>query len=322
MPLIHKTAVAALLALAAASAPAAAQDYPNHPIKIVAPFGAGGPGDVFSRQVAQFLPGVLKQPVVVEDRAGAASIIGADAVAKSAPDGYTLLTVSNTLTANETLFPRRPYVLMRDFVPVASINYSELVMVVHPSVPANNLLEFIALAKAKPGQLNYASSGTGTPYHMAAELFKKMTGTDIVHVPHRASGDQRNAVLGGHLEMTFDAITTMASNVLAGQVRALGTSAATRSKVLPDVPTIAEAGVPGFDAVIWLGLMAPAGTPKPVVDKLNAAVNQVLTRPEIIAAWERQGANPMSMTPAEFDAFLRKDIEKWAQVAKFAGAGQ
>ena len=322
MPSIHKTAVAALLALAAASAPAAAQDYPNHPIKIVAPFGAGGPGDVFSRQVAQFLPDVLKQPVVVEDRAGAASIIGADAVAKSAPDGYTLLTVSNTLTANETLFPRKPYVLMRDFVPVASINYSELVMVVHPSVPANNLREFIALAKAKPGQLNYASSGTGTPYHMAAELFKKMTGTDIVHVPHRASGDQRNAVLGGHLEMTFDAITTMASNVQAGQVRALGTSAATRSKVLPDVPTIAEAGVPGFDAVIWLGLMAPAGTPKPVVDKLNAAVNQVLARPEIIAAWERQGANPMSLTPAEFDAFLRKDIEKWAQVAKFAGAGQ
>jgi len=322
MPSIHKTAVAALLALAAASAPAAAQDYPNHPIKIVAPFGAGGPGDVFSRQVAQFLPDVLKQPVVVEDRAGAASIIGADAVAKSAPDGYTLLTVSNTLTANETLFPRKPYVLMRDFVPVASINYSELVMVVHPSVPANNLREFIALAKAKPGQLNYASSGTGTPYHMAAELFKKMTGTDIVHVPHRASGDQRNAVLGGHLEMTFDAITTMASNVQAGQVRALGTSAATRSKVLPDVPTIAEAGVPGFDAVIWLGLMAPAGTPKPVVDKLNAAVNQVLARPEIIAAWERQGANPMSLTPAEFDAFLRKDIEKWAQVAKFAGARQ
>jgi tripartite-type tricarboxylate transporter receptor subunit TctC len=322
MPLIHKTAVAALLALAIPSAPAAAQDYPNHPIKIVAPFGAGGPGDVFSRQVAQFLPDVLKQPVVVEDRAGAASIIGADAVAKSAPDGYTLLTVSNTLTANETLFPRRPYVLMRDFVPIAAINYSELVMVVHPSVPANNLQEFIALAKAKPGQLNYASSGTGTPYHMAAELFKKMTGTDIVHVPHRASGDQRNAVLGGHLEMTFDAITTMASNVLAGQVRALGTSAATRSKVLPDVPTIAEAGVPGFDAVIWLGLMAPAGTPKPIVDKLNSAVNHVLARPEIITAWERQGANPMSMTPTEFDVFLRKDIEKWAQVAKFAGAVQ
>jgi tripartite-type tricarboxylate transporter receptor subunit TctC len=322
MPFICRFAVAALLVLGAAAATADAQDYPNRPIKIIAPFGAGGPGDVFSRQVAQFLPDVLKQPVVVEDRPGAASIIGADAVAKSAPDGYTLLTVSNTLTANETLFRNKPYVLTRDFVPVAAFNYSELVMVVHPSVPANNLQEFIAFAKAKPGKLNYASSGTGTPYHMAAELFKKMTGTDIVHVPHRASGDQRNAVLGGHLDMTFDAITTMAANVQAGQVRALGTSAATRSKVLPDVPTISEAGVPGFDAVIWLGLAAPAGTPKSIVDRLNAAVNQTIARPEVVAAWERQGANPMTMTPAEFDAFLRKDIEKWAQVVKFSGAGQ
>jgi tripartite-type tricarboxylate transporter receptor subunit TctC len=322
MPFICRFAVAALLVLGAAAATADAQDYPNRPIRIIAPFGAGGPGDVFSRQVAQFLPDVLKQPVVVEDRPGAASIIGADAVAKSAPDGYTLLTVSNTLTANETLFRNKPYVLTRDFVPVAAFNYSELVMVVHPSVPANNLQEFIAFAKAKPGKLNYASSGTGTPYHMAAELFKKMTGTDIVHVPHRASGDQRNAVLGGHLDMTFDAITTMAANVQAGQVRALGTSAATRSKVLPDVPTISEAGVPGFDAVIWLGLAAPAGTPKSIVDRLNAAVNQTIARPEVVAAWERQGANPMTMTPAEFDAFLRKDIEKWAQVVKFSGAGQ
>jgi tripartite-type tricarboxylate transporter receptor subunit TctC len=308
-------------ALAAFAVPTAAQtDYPNHPIKIIAPFGAGGPGDVFSRQLAQYLPELLKQAVVVEDRPGAASVIGADAVAKSAPDGYTLLTISNTLTANETLFPNRPYVLMRDFVPVAALNYSELVMVVHPSVPAKNVQEFIALAKAKPGGLNYASAGTGTPYHMAAELFKKMTGTDIVHVPHKAAGDSRNAVIGGHIEMMFDAITTMASNVQAGQVRALGTTATTRSKVLPDVPTIAEAGVPGFEATIWLGLMAPAGTPKPIVDKLNAAINETLTRPELIAAWDRQGAIPMTMTPTELDVFLRKDIEKWAQVAKFSGA--
>ncbi len=320
MPFIRTFAVAVSLAAGLAAAPAAAQDYPNHPLKLIVPFGAGGPGDVFSRQLAQFLPEILKQPVVVENRPGAASIIGADVVAKSAPDGYTLLTISNTLTANETLFPHRPYVLLRDFTPVAALNYSELVMVVHPSVPANNLREFIALAKAKPGQLNYASAGTGTPYHMAAELFKKMTGTDIVHVPHRASGDQRNAVIGGHLEMTFDAITTMAANVQAGQVRALGTSALTRSKVLPDVPTIAEAGVPGFEAVIWLGIVAPAGTPKPIVDKLNDAIKKTIARPEIVAAWEKQGANPMTMTPAEFDAFLRKDIEKWAQVAKFSGA--
>jgi tripartite-type tricarboxylate transporter receptor subunit TctC len=322
MSYAHKFAIAALLAanLAAPATTASAQDYPNRPIKIIAPFGAGGPGDVFSRQLAQFLPELLKQSVVVENRPGAASVIGADAVAKSAPDGYTLLTISNTLTANETLYPNRPYVLMRDFVPVAALNYSELVLVVHPSVPAKNLKELIALAKAKPGGLNYASAGTGTPYHMAAELFKKMTGTDIVHVPHKAAGDSRNAVIGGHIEMMFDAITTMASNVQAGQVRALGTTATTRSKVLPDVPTIAEAGVPGFEATIWLGLMAPAGTPKPIVDKLNAAINRTITRPEIIAAWDRQGAIPMTMTPAELDTFLRNDIEKWAQVAKFSGA--
>jgi len=322
MSYAHKFAIAVLLAanLAAPATTASAQDYPNRPIKIIAPFGAGGPGDVFSRQLAQFLPELLKESVVVENRPGAASVIGADAVAKSAPDGYTLLTISNTLTANETLYPHRPYVLMRDFVPVAALNYSELVLVVHPSVPAKNLKELIALAKAKPGGLNYASAGTGTPYHMAAELFKKMTGTDIVHVPHKAAGDSRNAVIGGHIEMMFDAITTMASNVQAGQVRALGTTATTRSKVLPDVPTIAEAGVPGFEATIWLGLMAPAGTPKPIVDKLNAAINRTITRPEIIAAWDRQGAIPMTMTPPELDAFLRQDIEKWAQVAKFSGA--
>jgi tripartite-type tricarboxylate transporter receptor subunit TctC len=299
---------------------AAAQDYPNRSIRIIAPFGAGGPGDVFSRQLAQYLPELLKQSVIVENRAGAASIIGADAVAKSAPDGYTLLTISNTLTANETLFPHRPYVLMRDFVAVASLNYSDLVMVIHPSVPANNLKEFIALAKSKPDGLNYASAGAGTPYHMAAELFKAMTGTSIVHVPHKASGDSRNAVIGGHIEMMFDAITTMAPNVQAGQVRALGTSGTTRSKVLPDVPTIAEAGVPGFEATIWIGIMAPAGTPKPIVDKLNAAINTTLARPGIVAAWDRQGASPMVMTPAEFDSYLRKDIDKWAQVAKFSGA--
>jgi tripartite-type tricarboxylate transporter receptor subunit TctC len=320
---MYKVAFAAALAagLAAPANPAAAQtDYPNHPIRIIAPFGAGGPGDVFSRQVAQYLPELLKQPVVVENRAGAASIIGADAVAKSAPDGYTLLTISNTLTANETLFPNRPYVLMRDFVPVAMFNYSELLMVVHPSVPAKTLQEFIALAKAKPGKLNYASAGAGTPYHMAAELFKKMTGTDIVHVPHKAAGDSRNDVIGGHIEMMFDAITTMASNAQAGQVRALGTTALTRSKVLPDVPTIAEAGVPGFEATIWIGLMAPAGTPAPIVQKLNEAINKTITRPEIIAAWDRQGATPQTMTPSELDTFLRQDIEKWAQVAKFSGA--
>jgi tripartite-type tricarboxylate transporter receptor subunit TctC len=321
-------AFAVILAAAASVLPVAAQtadpakDYPARPIRIIAPFGPGGPGDIFSRQLAQYLAALLKQSVYVENRAGAASIIGADVAAKAAPDGYTLLTVSNTLTTNETLFPDRPYVLMRDFAPVAGLNYSELMMVVHPAVPATTLGEFIALAKAKPGALNYGSAGIGTPYHMAGELLKTMAGIDIVHVPHRAAGDARTAVIAGHVEMMFDAITTMAPLALAHQVRPLGTTATTRSKVMPDVPTIAEAGVPGFEATIWLGLMAPARTPKPIIDKLTAAINKTITRPEIVAAWDRQGATPMVMTTAEFDAFLRKDIEKWATVAKFAGATQ
>jgi tripartite-type tricarboxylate transporter receptor subunit TctC len=256
---------------------------------------------------------------VVEDRPGAGSIIGTDGVAKSPPDGYTLLSMSNTHTVNESLVPQKPFELMKDFLPVAPLNYSDLVMVVHPSVPAKDLKEFIALAKSKPGQLNYASSGVGTPYHMAGELFKSMTGTDIVHVPHKASGEARNSVLGGHVQMMFDAVPTMAENVQAGQVRALGTSGATRSKIMPNLPTIAEAGVPGYETTIWLGLMAPANTPKAVIDKLNTEINTLMAKPDLIAAWDKLGAVPMKMTPAQFDDFLRKDIEKWAKVVKTAG---
>jgi tripartite-type tricarboxylate transporter receptor subunit TctC len=321
MCFIHRFAAVVSLAagFAAVAAPVAAVDYPDHPIKIIVPFGAGGPADLFSRELALFLSELFKQPVMVEDRPGASSTVGAQSVMQSQSDGYTLLTISNALTANETLLPNRPYALMRDFVPVAAFNYSELVLVVHPSVEAKNVPELIALAKAKPGALKYASAGTGTPYHMTAELFRKMTGTDIVHVPHRVAGDGRNAVIEGRIEMMFDAITTMAAKVQAGKVRALGTSATTRSKALPGVPTIAEGGVPGFEATIWLALMAPAGTPKPIVDKLNAAINQTIGRLEIVSAWDHLGATPMTMTPAELDVFLRKDIEKWAQVVNFSG---
>jgi tripartite-type tricarboxylate transporter receptor subunit TctC len=192
-------------------------------------------------------------------------------------------------------------------------------MVVHPSVAAKDLKEFIALAKAQPGGLNYASSGAGTPYHMAGELFKAMSGTNIQHVPHKASGEARNAVIGGHVQMMFDAITTMASNAAAGQVRALGTTGIKRSALTPDVPTIAEAGVPGYEATIWLGVMAPAGTPKPVIDKLNAEINKVIERPDVKEAWGRQGAVPMVMSPAEFEKYLRDDIEKWAKVVQQSG---
>jgi tripartite-type tricarboxylate transporter receptor subunit TctC len=319
MQWVINSAVLAFLALLSVLSPAVADDYPSRPVKIIVPFGAGGPADVFSRQLAQALQEELKQSFVVEDRPGAGSIIGTAEVAKSPPDGYTLLTMSNTHTTNESLTPNKPFQLMRDFVPVAGINYSDLVLVVHPSVPAKDVKELIALAKKEPGKLNYASSGPGTPYHMAGELFKAMTHTDIVHIPHKASGEMRSSVLGGHVQMTFDAVTTMTESVKAGQVRALGTTANKRSKVMPDVPTIAEAGVPGYDATIWLGIMAPKGTPDEIVTKLNASINKAINRPEVLAAWDKQGAIPLVMTPAEFDAYLRKDIEKWASVVKAAG---
>jgi tripartite-type tricarboxylate transporter receptor subunit TctC len=319
---LSRIAVLALLALAwAGPRPyAVAQDYPNRIVKIIVPFGAGGPADVYGRVIAQYLSDSLKQSFVVEARPGAGSIIGTDAVAKSAPDGYTLLVMSNTHTTNETLIPNKPFQLMRDFVPVATLNYSDLLMVIHPSVPAKDLREFLALAKSKPGQLNYASSGPGTPYHMAGELFKAMSGTDIVHVPHKASGEARNSVLGGHVQMMFDAITTMATNARAGHVRALGTTGTQRSKLMPELPTIAEAGVPGYEATIWLGVMAPAGTPKEIVEKLNTEINKALARPELQEAWAKQGAQPMVKTPAEFDKYLRADIDKWADVVKRSGA--
>lgn len=321
MSMIARIMACALL-LAAAPPPgsASADDYPSRPVKFIVPFGAGGPADVFARVLAQHLQESLKQSFVVEDRPGAGSVIGTNEVAKSAPDGYTLLVMSNTHTTNESLIPDKPYQLMRDFVPVAPINYSDLLMVVHPSVPANNLQEFIALAKAKPGQLNYASSGPGTPYHMAGELFKAMSGTNIVHVPHKASGDARNSVIGGHVQMMFDAITTMGELAKAGQVRALATTGLKRSPLMPDVPTVAEAGVPGYEATIWIGVMAPKGTPPDIIKVLNTEIGKVIDRPDVREAWAKQGAIPMHMTPAEFDAYLRKDIDKWANVVKVSGA--
>jgi tripartite-type tricarboxylate transporter receptor subunit TctC len=312
-------ALAAAVVGAVLTGAARAEDYPARSVRIVVPFGAGGPADIYARYVADQLQKAWGQSFVVEARPGAGSFVGTSEVAKAAPDGYTLLMMSNTHTVNETLRPSRPFNLMRDFVGVAPVNSSDLIMVVHPSVPAKDLKELLALAKSKPGALNYASSGLGTPYHMAGELFKAMSGTDIVHVAHKASGDARTAVLGGHIEMMIDAITTTAPNVQGGQVRALGTTGRTRSALLPDVPTIAEAGVPGYEATIWLGIMAPAGTPKAIVDKLNAEIGKAVSQPATKEAWAKQGAVPLVMSPAEFDAYLRADIDKWANVIQKAG---
>jgi len=309
-----------LILIAFAALPAWSQSYPSHPVRIIVPFAAGGPADIYARVVGQRLQEALGQPFVVEDRPGGGSVVGTDAVAKSAPDGYTLLMMSNTHTVNESLISNKPFQLLRDFLPVAPVNYSDLVLVVHPSVPANTLKELIALAKSKPHVLNYASSGPGTPYHMAGELFKAMAGLDIVHVPYKGSSGARTDILGGQVQMMFDAITTMAPNVRAGKLKALGTTGKVRSPVLPEVPTVAEAGVPGYEAVIWLGIMAPAGTPKPIVERLNAEIRKIVHSPEIKEAWAKQGAAPMSMSTEEFGQYLREDIAKWANIVKISGA--
>src|SRR4051812_37074842 len=288
--------------------PSRAQDSPSRPKKILVPFGAGGPADVTARQIGSILQESFGQPFVVENRTGAGGVIGTVEAAKSPPDGYTLLMMSNTQTANESLVPQRKYELMRDLAPIAPVNYSDLVIVVPPGVPAKTLQEFIALAKAQPGKLNYASSGQGTPYHMAGELFKTMAGIDVVHVPYRNSGEARSGVIGGQVQMMIDAVTAMTPNVTEGQVRALATTGKARSTVLPDVPTAIEAGVPGYEATIWLGLMAPAGTPKPIIDKLNAAANAAVRRPYIVKLWTSQGPLPFLMTPAEVDTILRGGI--------------
>lgn len=321
MTLWWRALVPSVLAIAAllGALPSRAQDYPSRTIRFIVPFGAGGPTDVFTRAIAEELRKELNQPYMLDNRPGAGTIIGTAEAARAAPDGYTLLMVSATQTTVETLSPNKPYKLMRDFVPVASLMNSELVMVVHPSVPANNLAEFIALAKAKPGTLNYASSGIGSNYHMAAELVKNLAGIDIVHVPYKGSTRARNDIIAGQVDMMFDSVPTMAPMIETGRVKPLGTSGRVRSSALPNVPTLAEAGIPGYEATIWLGVMAPAGTPQAIVDRLNTEIGKILARPDIAAAWRAQGANPMIMKPDAFGGYMQSEIERWAKVIKANG---
>jgi len=296
-----------------------AQAYPARSVKIIVPFGVGGSADVYARFLGAKLTDALGQSFVVENRPGGGAVVGSEAVAKSPPDGYTLLMMSNTHTVNETLIPKKSYVLMKDLAPITGVNYQDLMLAIGAGVPANNLREFIALAKAQPGKLNYASSGPGTPYHMAGELFKSMAGVDIVHVPHKGSDQARVALLGGQVEMMFDAISTMMAQAKAGKVKAIATTGRTRSSVTPEIPTVAEAGVPGYEATIWLGLMAPAGTPRPVLEKLNVEIVKLINSADVKDNWSKQGAVPMGMTVDQFDKFLRDDIAKWANLVKSTG---
>jgi len=304
----------ALSGVVAGTSSSRADDYPSRPVKIIAPFGAGGPTDVYTRDIAEELQKSLHQAFVIENRPGAGTTLGTELVAHATPDGYTLLMVSSTQTVNETLYAKKPYRLMGDLAAIAPLMANDLVLVVHPAVPAKTLAELLALAREKPETLNFGSSGPGSNYHMAAELLKSLTGIDIVHVPYKGSTGMRTDILGGQIQMLFDSIPTMAPMVQSGMVRALGTSGTTRSPILPDVPTIAEAGVPGFQFSQWVGFMAPKATPQPVVDKLNGAITAILGRPDIKAAWEAQGATPMVMTQAAFTAFMESEIAKWAKV--------
>jgi tripartite-type tricarboxylate transporter receptor subunit TctC len=312
--------VFAVLALAAsvtlAASPARAEEYPSRPVKIIVPFGAGGPTDIYTRDIAEELRKSLHQPFVLENRPGAGTTVGTDLVAHAVPDGYTLLMVSSTQTVNETLYATKPYQLLRDLVPIAPLMENDLVLVVPPSLPVKNLGDLLALARAKPGTLNFGSSGPGSNYHMAAELLKNLTGINIVHVPYKGSTGMRTDILSGQIQMLFDSIPSMAPIVKSGMVHALGTTGEKRSPILPDVPTIAEASVPGFHFSQWVGFMAPKDTPRPIVDLLNKTITGILSRSDIKQAWEEQGATPMVMTQPKFAAFMAAEVDKWANVIK------
>ena len=311
---------ATLWAGLALTSPAQAQDWPSKPVRIIVPFAPGGSADVFGRFLAQRLQESLGQPFIIDNRPGAGSVIGTDVVAKAAPDGYTLLMMSNTHTVNESLIPNKPFVLMRDFMPIAPINYSDLVLVGKAALPQSTLPELIKDAKAKPGSLSYASSGPGPPYHMAGELFKSMAGVSIVHIPYKGSAGARSDLLGGQVDIMFDAIPTMTEHIKAGKVKALATTGKTRSTALPTVPTVAEAGVPGYETTIWLGLMAPKGTPAAVVNRLNAELAKITANPEVRRAWTAQGTTAMTMSVDEFTKYMHDDIAKWAQIVKISNA--
>ncbi len=297
----------------------AAVAYPSRPVTIIVPFAAGGSADVYARLLAPHLQKALGQPFIVDDRPGAGSIIGTEFVKNSPPDGYTLLLVSNTQTVNETLFKKKPFKLMSDFKAVAPINSADLVLVTRPTLGVNSLADLIKLAKEKPGTLTFASSGPGTPYHMAGELFKQMAGIDMLHVPYKGSSAARIDVIGGHVDMMFDAPTTMKGFITSGKVKGLATTGTTKSDVLATLPTAASV-VPGYDAVIWLGVMAPKGTPDDIVATLNQTISDIVKDPKIQADWKEQGAEAVIMNPKQFTDFMTADVIKWKKVVEISGA--
>lgn len=307
----------AVLASFGSAFDAYAQAWPSRPIRLIVPFGAGGATDIYARLLAQHLHTVLGQPVVVDNKPGGNFAIGTEAASKSPPDGYTLVMITSSHAVIEGLgVNRQKYQLMRDLVPVATLSSAESVLVVHPSVSANDVKELIALAKAKPQQLNYGSSGSGSILHMQAKLFESMSGASMVHVPYKTGGSARIDLLEGRVEAMFDTITGAAPFIRNGKLRALGTTGPRRSPFLPDVPTLSEAGVPGYDVQVIIGLMAPAGTPRPIVDRLNAEINVIMKRPDVREAWAKLDSQVLTMGPEEFGRALNGEIAKWTKIVK------
>jgi tripartite-type tricarboxylate transporter receptor subunit TctC len=315
---MHRLALA--LALVAIAVPATGQPYPNRPIRFLVPQAAGGSTDTLSRLVGQKLGDNLGQQVVIDNRPGANGIIGTDMVAKAPPDGYTLLAGGTaTMAINPGLYAKIPYDAVKQFAPVANIAYSTSVLVVHPSAPAKTIRDLIALAKSKPGEIRYASAGSGSTPHLSSEMFRHMTGVDIVHVPYKGSTPGVTATVTGETTMMFTGVASAIAHIKAGRLRALSVNGAKRSPALPEVPLAMESGLPGFEVDFWIGIFVPAGTPRPVVSRLNSEVNRIIDTPEIKERFLALGADPAGGTPEQFGAVLRRDIERWAKTIKASG---
>ena len=296
-----------------------ADAFPTKPVRIVVPFAAGGSTDILARNIAQRLNEVLRAPVIVDNRAGGAGVIGADHVAKSAPDGYTLLMATNTTIAVAPhLYSKLPYNPLRDFAPVSEIAYNPQFLDIHPSIPVRSVKELIALARARPGQLNYGSAGQGSTSHMAMELFKSMSRIDVVHVPYKGTGPALIDLLGGHLPMMFDVVLTTLPHMKAGKLRVLGVSSLQRAEVAPEVPTIAETGLPGFEALVWFGLVVAAGTPQDIVSRLSTELGAIVRQPKLRDTFTAQGLTAVGSNAAEFAVKIKKEHELWGKVVREA----
>jgi tripartite-type tricarboxylate transporter receptor subunit TctC len=298
---------------------APAQTYPNRPVHFIIPFAAGGGADAIARPLAKRLGEILGQQVIIDNRGGANGNIGAEQVARATPDGYTLLFANSSLPISVSLYPNLPFNFVKDFTPVALISVSASVLIVNPNVEAHSVPELIALAKKEPGKLNFGSAGYGSTMHLAGELFKSMTKVDMVHVPYRGAGPVISDVIGGHLQVVFINIPPVLANIRAGNVRALAVTTKKRSAVLPDVPTLDESGLPGFESTTWYGLLGPAALPEPTVERLNAAIAEALKDEDLRKQLIGFGSEPSPLTPVEFAKFLQDDIKSWAEVVKLAG---